>query len=229
MDSSAYSGIQATNDDLKSFPLYGSSQAMPTGTTSSSRWNRMYDVIFQVPQAREMFLRRMRTVLDTFVKPPGTLPANLPIEQLALTWRNQVADEAQRDRAWWGWSPKTKECNFDPGIGITNGVDDLNNIFMALRRNHFYGKHSVTNTALAFLLPSQLMPSSTLSPWITIPSPATRTRNTSSSPTRTVSRWTFPAGNWRAALILRSKAEPSCPRTVRCMFRPTSGRSAPAP
>jgi hypothetical protein len=147
MDSAAYAGIQSTNDDLKSFPLYGSSQALPS--SGGSQWNRMYDAIFSVPQAREMFLRRMRSVLDAWVKPPGTLSANLPIEQKAIAWRNLIASEAVRDRAWWGWPSKSGQCNFDPGIGITNGVDDLINAFMATRRNHFYGKHSITNTALA--------------------------------------------------------------------------------
>ncbi|HLP77082.1 MAG TPA: CotH kinase family protein, partial [Candidatus Paceibacterota bacterium] len=45
MDSSDYSGIQSTNDNIKSFPLYGSSQAIPANGGS---WNRMYDIIFQV-------------------------------------------------------------------------------------------------------------------------------------------------------------------------------------
>jgi len=50
-------GIQATNDNHKSFPMYGSSQAL---SLTSGNWNRMYDVIFQVPETRQMFLRRMR-------------------------------------------------------------------------------------------------------------------------------------------------------------------------
>ena len=145
MDSASYSGIQSTNDTLKSFPLYGSSQALPVG---SGNWNRMYDVIFSVPATREMFLRRLRTVLDAWVKPPGTLATNLPIEQKALAWRNLIAEEVQHDRAWWGWPAKGGQGNFDPGINITNGVDDIINVFMAPRRQHFYGKHSVTNTAL---------------------------------------------------------------------------------
>src|SRR6185369_16173894 len=49
------SGIQATNDNHKSFPLYGSAVAL---SLTSGNFNRIYDVIFQVPQAREMFLRR---------------------------------------------------------------------------------------------------------------------------------------------------------------------------
>jgi len=146
LDSSEYSGIQVTNDNLKSFPLYGTSKALPS--SGGSRWNRLYDVIFSVPQTREMFLRRMRTFLDTYVKPPGTPPDLLPIERHVLQWRNLIAEEAARDRVKWGWPGKGGQCNFDPGIELTNGVNILINDFLEKRREHFYGKHSVTNTAL---------------------------------------------------------------------------------
>ncbi len=147
MDSWEYNGIQVTNDNLKSFPLYGSSQAIPSSGGGS--WNRMYDAIFQVPQTREMFLRRMRTFLDTWVKPPGT-PANaLPLEAKVLAWRDLIAEEALRDRNWWGWPGNGGQCNFDPGITPANGVNSLINDFIVKRRQHFYGKHSVTNTTLA--------------------------------------------------------------------------------
>jgi hypothetical protein len=145
-DPYGYSGIQSTNDNLKSFPLYGSSAALPEGL---GNWNRMYDVIFQVPQTREMFLRRTRTVLDEYVKPPGTVPEQVPLYQKVIAWRNLISQEAQRDRAWWGWPNKGGQCNFDPGINLTNGVAILLNDYLDKRRNHFYGKHSVTNTALA--------------------------------------------------------------------------------
>ncbi len=146
MDSPVYSGIQVTNDYIKSFPLYGSAQAQPGG---GGNWNRLYDVIFSVPSTREMFLRRMRSVLDAYVKPPGAVATNSPIYQNVAAWRDQIAVEAARDRAWWGWPAKSGQCNFDPGINLTNGVASLLTDFLAPRRQHFYGKHSITNTALA--------------------------------------------------------------------------------
>jgi len=146
MDSGEYSGIQVTNDNLKSFPLYGSSQAIPS--SGGANWNRLYDVIFSVPQTREMFLRRMRTVLDEFVRPPGTVTTNSIAYQKVIAWRNKIAVEAALDRAWWGWPNKGGQCNFDPGINLTNGVNSLLTDFLDNRRRHFYGKHSVTNTAL---------------------------------------------------------------------------------
>src|SRR6185369_6979257 len=140
----AYSGIQVTNDDLKCHPFYGYAKASPVGYDT----NRLYDAIIAVPQTREMFLRRMRTVLDEYVMPPGTPPDQSPIYQKAIAWRNLISTEAAVDRAWWGWPTKTGQGNFDPGINLTNGVTLLLNDFLAVRRQHLYGKHSVTNTAL---------------------------------------------------------------------------------
>lgn len=147
MDSSDYSGIQVTNDNLKSFPLYGSAQALPV--SGGANWNRIYNAIFTEPATREMFLRRLRTVLDEYVLPPGTVATNSPIYQRVLALRDQLGAEAVRDRAWWGWPSKSGQCNFDPGVTITNGVSLLLTEFLDKRRQHFYGKHSVTNTALA--------------------------------------------------------------------------------
>jgi hypothetical protein len=139
-------GMQPTNDNHKSFPMYGSSAAL---SLTSANYNRIYDVVFQVPQTREMYLRRMRTLLDTYVLPIGTPTNSTGIEQKALAWRDLIAEEAARDRAKWGWPAKGGQSNFDPGIGLTNAVQQLIEQFFIPRRNHFYGKHSVTNTALA--------------------------------------------------------------------------------
>jgi len=146
MDSSEYSGIQVTNDNLKSFPLYGSSQALPSSGGSS--WNRIYNAIFTEPTTREMFLRRMRTVLDEYVNPPGQSATDSLVYQKVIQWRDQIAAEAALDRAWWGWPGKGGQCNFDPGINLSSGVNILLTEFLNKRRAHFYGKHSVTNTAL---------------------------------------------------------------------------------
>ncbi|HEY5910109.1 MAG TPA: lamin tail domain-containing protein [Verrucomicrobiae bacterium] len=145
LDSSNDDGIQVTNDLHKSFPMYGSSKAIALSPTS---WNRLYDVIFSVPSTREMFLRRLRTLLDTWVKPPGTATNLLVLEPLVWQWRDLIIEEAQRDRAKWGWPAKGGQSNFDPGIDLTDGVNILIEQFLNKRREHFYGKHSITNTGL---------------------------------------------------------------------------------
>jgi hypothetical protein len=138
-------GVQSTNDIHKAHPLYGSSQALPL---SGPGFNRIYDSFFLVPETRQMYLRRLRSMLDTYVGPIGTPAGASIVEQKIIAWRNLIAEEATRDRAFWGWPAKGGQCNFDPGITITNGVNAMLTNFVMARRNHFYGKHSVTNTAL---------------------------------------------------------------------------------
>lgn len=138
-------GIQAVNDPHKSFPLYGSSQAL---SLTTGNYNRIYDVIFDVPQTLEMFRRRMRTVLDAQVLPPGSPPNSSPVERKILAWRDRIIPEATLDRAKWGWPGVGGQNNLPPGTGVVAGVNDLLQQFFYPRRQHFYGKHSVTNTAL---------------------------------------------------------------------------------
>src|SRR5439155_10022503 len=145
-DNAAYdAGIQATNDNHKSFPLYGSSAAL---SLTSGNFNRIYDVIFQVPQTREMFLRRMRTLLDTFALPPSSPLNTSAIEQKLIAWRDLIATEGATDRAKWSWPAIGGQNNLPPGTNVFFGVKDLLDQFFYLRRQHFYGKHSVANTAL---------------------------------------------------------------------------------
>ncbi len=138
-------GIAANNDDHKGFPLYGSSQALAVG---SGNYNRIYDAIFTVPETREMFLRRMRTVLDIYVKPIGTPPGATDLETRAIALRDLMLPDATLDRAKWSWPALGGQGNMPPGTNITFGVSDLIEKFFYVRRTHFYGKHSVTNTAL---------------------------------------------------------------------------------
>jgi hypothetical protein len=113
-----------------------------------SNWNRIYDVIFSVPQTREMFSAPDADAAGHERQAPGDsrqpIGARAPRPGVArFDW-----DEAELDRNTWGWPAKGGQCNFDPGIRVTNGVNILINEFIAKRRGHFYGKHSVTNVAL---------------------------------------------------------------------------------
>lgn len=146
-DPSLYTGVQATNDTHKAHPLYGGANILARSGPGGA-FNRVYDTFFKVPQLREMFLRRMRTLLDTYVGPIGTPTNSTALEQMILAHRDLIAEEAIRDRAWWNWPGVGGQNNFAQGIDITNGVNQLLDQFIRTRRVHFYGKHSITNTAL---------------------------------------------------------------------------------
>ncbi len=139
---SVIEGVQATNDIHKAHPLYGSAVAP---ALNSGNYNRVYDTVFQVPVLREMFLRRLRTLMDTWVQPPESHPLARTMENKIRDWRDLILDDANRDRAKWGWPAKGGQCNFDPGIQPLAGIEAMINEFVVKRRIHFYVKHSVTN------------------------------------------------------------------------------------
>lgn len=138
--------VHATNDDNKSHPLYGSSICLPnTGNTSS--YNRLYNSIIQNESTRAMLLRRMRTLMDQYLKPPGTTAANSPLEARFNSMASLILADANADRATWGLPPNAGAYGLGPGISPTQGLTTLKNDFLYPRRTHLYVTHSVTNTA----------------------------------------------------------------------------------
>ncbi|HXI54350.1 MAG TPA: lamin tail domain-containing protein, partial [Candidatus Saccharimonadales bacterium] len=149
---SVYQNIIATNDLYKGHPLYGGSAVPVAG--GGSGFNRMYDVIISVPEAREMLLRRMRTLMDNFIQPPDTHPLAYKVEQQMLSFSNAVYPESILDRLKWGWESTTLgQANgpycFGANQWLTNHLPEIMTKFVIPRRQHWYVAHCITNTAKA--------------------------------------------------------------------------------
>lgn len=128
------SPLEATVDSSKSHPLYG-------GSSTEGYFNRLYDVIVQLPETRQMLLRRQRSILDGWVQPPETPAGDRILERYIRQVSQAIATEAALDRAKWGFSP------WAPGKTFEGGVNDLINQFVVPRRRHWYVTHSITNTS----------------------------------------------------------------------------------
>jgi hypothetical protein len=140
--------IIATNDNYKSHPLYGGGTVVPT--TGGANWNRMYDVIIRTPATREMFLRRMRTLMDTIIQPPDAHPLSLIMEHKLTEFTNAIWTEAFLDRQKWSFptcsgarGPYCWGCT----NWLTNHIADCVNQYFVPRRKHWFVTHSITNTA----------------------------------------------------------------------------------
>ena len=137
-----YGGItplDAIADNCKSHPLYGGSTII---ACDGGSYNRIYDTIIALPETRQMLLRRQRTVLDRWVMEPGVAPEARLLESHIRHMTNIIWTEASLDRAKWGystWTASNKPLNV--------AMNELFNEFINLRRIHFSGTHSVTNTA----------------------------------------------------------------------------------
>jgi len=137
--------VQATSDSFKSHPLYGNSRNIQAGGPFGA-YNRFYDAVMQVPETRDMLLRRMRTLMDRFLQPPGTSPESGLIEGHIRGMTNAFWAEAFLDRSKWGWPVGCGPYGFGANLWLTNGVTALQNQFLTPRRRHLFVTHSITNT-----------------------------------------------------------------------------------
>ena len=83
--------------------------------TSTKQWNVFYEAMFDLPETREMYLRRLRTVMDEFLQPPGTAQGMLKFEALCDEWAAPLYQH----------------------LGIGSAVNSTKNFFPS-RRNELY-------------------------------------------------------------------------------------------
>lgn len=143
---STHTNLLATDDTDKSHPLYGSASCY-TLNYAVGRYNRFYNAIVSVPRTREMLLRRMRTLMDEYLQPPGTVNPRLEAELDAHIAR--ITPEVTLDRNQWGWPP----IGGPYGLGndsLATAVSEIKSDYIALRRTHFFNTHtSTTNVGIA--------------------------------------------------------------------------------
>ena len=100
--------------------------------------NRLFDALHDTPVIQEMYVRRLRTVMDAFLQPPHTPVANRyyerHIDQLYARMHPDVALDIERWVPDWG-EPQT----FAQATGI------IKTNYLAARREHLYGTHSAAH------------------------------------------------------------------------------------
>ena len=157
-----WGGEISNEDTFKCHPLYGGSQVRVynKGTTtvatvgggSDVNYNGAFDAIYGDAKLRGMHLRRLRTLMDAWLKEPGTAQADTPIWQFFASQTNAMAETAGLDRAKWrnitsggvinNWGGEYG-TNFK--TNIVEGVEAIWNKYLVPRRTHFYVTHSATN------------------------------------------------------------------------------------
>ncbi len=136
----------ATADGNKSHPLYGNSLCQTTDYAGAG-YNRFYDAIISLPRTRAMLLRRIRSLMDAYLQPPGTV--NGFFEQQLDAHIARIAPEVAQDKAQWGWPA----VGGPYGLGnddLTTAVNEIKTLFIAPRRTHYFTTHtSMTNVGIA--------------------------------------------------------------------------------
>jgi len=122
------------DDDPYSHPLVGSSGHKKAG----GAWNRFIDALYDTPAIREMYLRRLRTLMDEVLQSPGTptdeLLCERRIDELVAQMEADVTLDAARWPSQWGTAQTFAEA-----------VDILKTEYLVPRRIHLYETHGPGN------------------------------------------------------------------------------------
>ena len=141
-----HTAMLATDDTDKSHPLYGNASCW-TLNYAGFRYNRFYDAIISVPRTRAMLLRRIRTLMDNYLQPPGTV--NPLFEATIDAHIARITPEAVLDRTQWGWPANGGPYGLG-NVAFSTAVSDMKNGFIAPRRTHYFNTHtSTTNVGIA--------------------------------------------------------------------------------
>lgn len=111
-------------------------------------WNHLIDALLNDEVVREMYLRRLRTVMDDFLKPPGTPYAELFIEnridELVTAMSADVALDYNKWANPWSWGGQEgypRDQSFEYAINVIK--DD----YLGVRRTHLFVTHNVDSVA----------------------------------------------------------------------------------
>lgn len=113
-----------------SHPLHGDSEHRWYGATDLE-WNRLIDAIHDTPATQQMLMRRLRTLMDEFLQPPGTPVNELKFEQRLDELKTIMNADVLLDRAKWG-------TLFGQNFNFATSVDRIRNLYLAQRRPYLY-------------------------------------------------------------------------------------------
>ena len=142
-------GLRPTADEFKSHPFYSGWKVRAhakSGATVGSG-NYAVEALWQNPEIRQMYLRRLRTLMDEHLKAPGTEQVDTPFWEYVTLFKEVVAADAELDRAKWGTSYSTTVIYvWNRILGWDEAFEDLWDNYVVPRRTHLYNTHAITNT-----------------------------------------------------------------------------------
>ena len=161
-------GLHADQDWNKCHPLYGGRRILGYKSSSASTSNSNYgynganygfEAVFQSTKFRRLFLRRLRTLMDAYLKPTDTSEDATPIAVQMKAYVDEIQAEAVKDRGIWGHLGQTsgnKDCDWVNCWGTSlvsaggrqpdyplDGYTDIWQNYIVPRRVHLYTTHSV--------------------------------------------------------------------------------------
>jgi CotH kinase protein/Lamin Tail Domain len=117
--------------DPFSHPLFGDEDHPKL----NGKWNRLIDDLYAVPRIREMYLRRLRSLMDEWLQAPGTPPGERFLEGRIGELVAGLVSDVESDQAAWGLP------QWGRPHGFRLAVERLGSDYLKPRRAHLYLTH----------------------------------------------------------------------------------------
>ncbi|MCI0362971.1 MAG: CotH kinase family protein, partial [Phycisphaerales bacterium] len=109
--------------------------------------NRFFGALFSTPRIRQMYLRRIRTLMDELLQPTNTPPAQRNFERQVDYWRDLIAPDAALEKNnWvtWGGNITTPASQAIISTcctqSVTHASDIIKTNYLPARRVSMYGR-----------------------------------------------------------------------------------------
>ena len=103
-------------------------------------WNRLIDKLYELPEFREMFLRRLRTTMDQLLGVPDSPISERWFESRIDAMVEQIGTDATLDFQAWA-----DPWDYGLNLSIDEAVDRLKTLYLDVRRAHLFVTHSIDN------------------------------------------------------------------------------------
>jgi len=143
--------ITGSQDNHFGHPFYGAEGFEPDVRNYS--FSRLQDAVISTPETREMYLRRLRTLMDEYLQPPGTPVEELYFESRLAEYQAKMQQDADLDRLINGHAYGQSYWTNLPPMSFNDGIQQLITDYLQERRTHLYVTHSVDNPAYNPSLP----------------------------------------------------------------------------
>ncbi len=122
-------GIEGDGGPGLRHPFFGD---QPRRKPNGDQWSLLYHAVFNDPKLSAMYLRRLRTVLDAQLQPPGTPISSSYFEQRMAEW----------------FTPSFPHLGTGPSNAVFGASGSIRS-FLPTRRTDLYVTYAATNTAAA--------------------------------------------------------------------------------
>lgn len=121
--------------DPQSHPLFGDVNHKKIDRL----YNRLIDACYRVPRIQQMYLRRLRTLMDAVLQDPSQVPAGeLLLERRLVELHEVLKGEIAKDSAKWGIPSWGLPLDFPAAL------EQIRSDYLPVRRTHFFGTHTAS-------------------------------------------------------------------------------------